>query len=46
MSSDIYYKPEGLSFYENGDLLISSEGDKNGFVKGSINVLKYKKSEP
>ncbi|MBP8754298.1 MAG: hypothetical protein WAU21_05335 [Chitinophagales bacterium] len=46
LSSDIYYKPEGLSFYENGDLLISSEGDKNGFVKGSINVLKYKKSEP
>lgn len=46
LSSDIYYKPEGLSFYDNGDLLISSEGDKNGFVKGSINVLKYQKSEP
>ena len=39
---EIYYKPEGLSFYENGDLLISSEGDKKGFVKGTINLLKYK----
>lgn len=37
----IYYKPEGLAFYENGDLLISSEGDKRGLVKGSIVLLKY-----
>lgn len=40
LSAEIYYKPEGLSFYENGDLLISSEGDKKGFVKGSINLVK------
>ena len=40
LSAEIYYKPEGLSFYENGDLLISSEGDKKGFVTGTINLVK------
>lgn len=43
LSADIYYKPEGLFFFQNGDLLISSEGDKKGFVKGSINLLHQKK---
>ncbi len=43
LSADIYYKPEGISFYENGDMLISSEGDKKGFVKGTINLIKYQK---
>lgn len=42
LSAEIYYKPEGLSFYENGDLLISSEGDKKGFVKGTISLVKNK----
>lgn len=41
LSPDVYYKPEGLAFYQNGDLLISSEGDKKGFVKGTINLLKH-----
>jgi uncharacterized protein YjiK len=41
LSAEVLYKPEGLAFYENGDLLISSEGDKKGFIKGSINLLKY-----
>ncbi len=40
LSAEIYYKPEGLSFYENGDFLISSEGDKKGFVTGTINLVK------
>ncbi len=40
LPADIYYKPEGLSFYENGDLLVSSEGDKKGFIKGTINLVK------
>lgn len=40
LSAEVYYKPEGLSFDANGDLYISSEGDKKGFVKGSINVIK------
>lgn len=42
LSAEVYYKPEGLAFYKNGDLLISSEGDKQGFVKGTINLIKYK----
>lgn len=36
LPSEIYYKPEGLAFAENGDLYISSEGMKNGFVDGQI----------
>lgn len=42
LSAENYYKPEGLAFSKNGDLLISSEGDKKGFVKGSINILHEK----
>jgi uncharacterized protein YjiK len=36
LPSEIFYKPEGLAFAENGDLYISSEGMKNGFVSGQI----------
>lgn len=43
LPSDLYYKPEGLTFFENGDMLISSEGDKKGLIMGSIMLLKYKK---
>lgn len=42
LSTVVFYKPEGMSFYENGDLLISSEGDKKGLIKGSISVLTAK----
>lgn len=35
-----FYKPEGLAFLPNGDLLISSEGDKKGLVPASI--LRFK----
>jgi uncharacterized protein YjiK len=35
-----FYKPEGISFYTNGDMLISSEGDKNGFIKGTIQGIR------
>ena len=31
-----FYKPEGLAFLPNGDLLISSEGDKKGLVQASV----------
>jgi hypothetical protein len=41
LTAEEYYKPEGLSFFPNGDLLISSEGDKRGLVKGNIVLLKY-----
>ncbi len=37
-----FYKPEGLAFLPNGDLLISSEGDKKGLVPASILRFKWK----
>ena len=40
LPAEVYYKPEGISFYENGDMLISSEGDKKGIKSGSIMLLK------
>lgn len=40
LPSEIYYKPEGLAFAENGDLYISSEGMKNGFINGQILLFK------
>jgi len=42
LPSEIYYKPEGLAFAENGDLYISSEGMKNGFVNGQILWFKHR----
>ncbi len=42
LPAEIYFKPEGMTFYKNGDLLISSEGDKKGLVKGSIMYFKQK----
>lgn len=44
LPAEEYYKPEGLIFYPNGDMLISSEGDKRGLVKGNIVLLKYKRN--
>lgn len=41
LPAEIYYKPEGIAFYPNGDLLISSEGDKRGLVKANIFLMKY-----
>ena len=40
LPAEIYYKPEGLAFAGNGDLFISSEGIKNGYLKGRIVKLK------
>lgn len=40
LPAEIYYKPEGLDFSENGDLYISSEGIKKGFLEGEIFYLK------
>lgn len=36
LPAEIYYKPEGLTFSPDGDLFISSEGIKNGYVDGQI----------
>lgn len=43
LPADLYFKPEGLTFLDNGDLLIASEGDKKGLIKGYILYLKYHK---
>lgn len=42
LPAGIYHKPEGLAFAKNGDLYISSEGIKNGFLKGRIIKLNMK----
>ena len=39
LPAEIYYKPEGLAFAASGDLYISSEGIKNGYVEGQIFFL-------
>lgn len=41
LPSSSFYKPEGITFSPNGDLYISNEGDKKGFVKGNIMFFKY-----
>lgn len=38
-----YYKPEGLDFLSNGDMILCSEGVKKGALQGQIFVLKMKK---
>lgn len=38
-----YYKPEGLDFLSNGDMILCSEGEKKGALQGQIFVLKMKK---
>ncbi len=42
LSENGYYKPEGLDFLPNGDMLISSEGDKKGMAKQRIILFKKK----
>lgn len=44
LPSEMYHKPEGITFYENGDMLISNEGDKKGMVKPSIMYFKNRKN--
>ncbi|HPS27014.1 MAG TPA: hypothetical protein PK269_05335 [Bacteroidales bacterium] len=43
LPANLYFKPEGLTFFDNGDLLIASEGDKKGLVKGYVMYFKYQK---
>ncbi len=38
-----YYKPEGIDFLQNGDMVLCSEGVKKGALQGQIFVLKMKK---
>jgi len=45
LSSEIYYQPEGLSFDDKGNMYISSEGDKKGYISGSIQQFKYQSNK-
>ena len=45
LAEELFYKPEGLGFAVNGDLYISSEGIKNGFLKGQIHYFKWHPNE-
>lgn len=46
LPSDVFYKPEGLTFTREGTMLISNEGSKNGLIKANILVFEpLKKSE-
>lgn len=42
LAEELFYKPEGLSFTENGDMFISSEGNKKGYTVGQIHYFKWK----
>lgn len=43
LPADLFYKPEGIAFMANGDLLISNEGKKNGSLAGEILLFKMLK---
>jgi hypothetical protein len=43
LAEELFYKPEGLSFTENGDMFISSEGNKKGYTGGQIHYFKWGK---
>lgn len=38
-----FYKPEGIDFLSNGDMVISSEGQKKGYLQGQIIIVPLKK---
>lgn len=42
LPAELYYKPEGITFAPNGDLFLSSEGIKNGYVDGQIYFFEKK----
>lgn len=42
LPAEIFYKPEGMAFASNGDLFLSSEGMKNGYIGGQVYWFKYR----
>lgn len=40
LSPDDFYKPEGIDFLSNGDMIICSEGMKKGSLQGRVSVIK------
>ncbi|MBN2348019.1 MAG: hypothetical protein JXJ22_04230 [Bacteroidales bacterium] len=43
LAEELFYKPEGISFGQNGDMYISTEGNKKGYVGGQIHYFKMMK---
>lgn len=41
LAEELFYKPEGISFSKSGDLFISTEGNKKGYVGGQIHYFKW-----
>lgn len=42
LPAELYFKPEGIDFTENGDLFISNEGMKKGYLDGQIFFFKMR----
>lgn len=42
LPEELFYKPEGISFTSNGDMFISTEGNKKGYVGGQIHYFKWR----
>ena len=42
LAEELFYKPEGISFGNNGDMFISTEGNKKGYVGGQIHYFKWR----
>lgn len=40
LAEELFYKPEGIGFSSNGDMYISSEGNKKGYIGGQIHYFK------
>lgn len=43
LSPDDFYKPEGLDFLSNGDMVICNEVMKKGYLQGTVAVFEMKK---
>lgn len=43
LPAELYYKPEGLAFSGNGNLYLSSEGIKNGWLSGRVFLINQEK---
>lgn len=40
LAEELFYKPEGIAFNRNGDMFISTEGNKKGYVGGQVHYFK------
>lgn len=45
LPGELFYKPEGISFTNEGDMYISTEGNKKGYVGEQIHYLKWESTK-